>query len=298
MRALQVFHALFLLPFILLKNRIRVIQVTGTIETLLLPVSRLLGCTAISVRHLVPNPGKAGWVGKLRSFAIESVYRFGTLFANHVICVSEAVAREIRKISPSDRVIVIPNWVPSLPPRRARNGIRNPLQILFIGRLEPHKGLHLLLRALQNMSGYRLTVLGEGSELIQLRALADKENVLFCGFVDDPSSYYRNADIFVMPSLGPEGLPLVTIEAMSYGLPCLLSDLPVHEEVSCRGSAALLFESGNADSLRAKLSILINSELERMRFGDAAYQAVLQRYCPQAAAPAYLKAYGLVESRD
>lgn len=56
-RSLQVLHAFVVLPRIILRHRIRVVQVTGTIETLLLPVSRVLGCTAISIRHLVPFLG-------------------------------------------------------------------------------------------------------------------------------------------------------------------------------------------------------------------------------------------------
>ena len=297
-RSLQVLHACFVLPSIIHRGRIRAVLVTGTIETLLLPISRLLRCTSISMRHLVPFLGPGSWLSKLRRLIIETVYGFGILFADCVICVSETVAIGMRRITLQTRLLVIPNWVPSVPVRNLQRECQGPLRLLFVGRLESNKGLHLLLQALEDMSGYELTVVGDGSEMTHLRSVAGGKNVLFCGFQSNTSHYYENADIFIMPSVGPEGLPLVTIEAMSHGLPCVLSDLPVHIEVSQGGSGALLFKSGDADSLRAGLQVLMGCECERKRFGDAAYQLVLQRHSPQHAIKAYLNALAIRASGD
>jgi glycosyltransferase involved in cell wall biosynthesis len=126
-----------------------------------------------------------------------------------------------------------------------------------------------------------------------LRSFAAEKNVLFCGFQTDVSEHYRNADIFVMPSMGPEGLPLVTIEAMSYGLPCVLSDLPVHVEVSQDGTGAILFKSGDSLSLREQLEGLMKCAYERKKVGDTARKVVLQRYSPQSASEAYLRALAI-----
>jgi glycosyltransferase involved in cell wall biosynthesis len=295
-RLLQVLHALSVLPFIICRRHIRVVLVTGSIETLLLPISRLLRCTSISMRHLVPFLGHGNWLSKLRRVIIEMVYWFGTLFAHSVICVSETVAMEMGRITSQSRLRVIPNWVPTVPMKNVRHESQHLLRLLFVGRLECNKGLHLLLEALEDMSGYELTVVGDGTEMAHLRSLAAGKNVLFCGFQADTSHYYQNADIFVMPSVGPEGLPLVTIEAMSHGLPCVLSNLPVHVEVSQSGSGAILFKSGDAASLRARLQDLMGCECERKRFGDAAYQVVLQRYSPQGAIKAYLNALAISDS--
>ncbi len=292
-RSLQVLHAFVVLPRIILRHRIRVVQVTGTIETLLLPVSRALGCTAISIRHLVPFLGDGAWHKKLRRLLIEAVYSAGILFANRVVCVSEAVGQGMRRMAPAKRVVVIPNWVPVMPPRKSRGPRKSSLRLLFVGRLERHKGLHLLLEALKDMSGYELSVLGDGSERSHLQSLATRLNVHFYGFQPNPSDYYREADIFIMPSLGPEGLPLVTIEAMSYGLPCLLSDLPVHRELSSNGSAAMLFRCGDPVDLRSRLHALLNDESERRQYGDAAYEMVLRRHSADVARAAYLSAFGL-----
>jgi glycosyltransferase involved in cell wall biosynthesis len=295
-RSLQVLHAFFILPFIIYRARISAVVVTGTIETLLLPTAHLFGCKAISMRHLAPFLGNGNYLSRLRRLVIETVYGFGILFADSTICVSNTVAVTMQRIALHDRLLVIPNWVPLIPAKNERCGSHPPLRLLFVGRLESNKGLHLLLQAIEGMSGYELTVVGDGSEMENLRSLAVGRNVLFCGFQSDVSDYYRNADIFVMPSMGPEGLPLVTIEAMSYGLPCVLSDLPVHAEVSRDGAGAILFKSGNVLSLRANLQRLMDCEPERKRVGDAAYQLVLQRYSPQSAIKAYLSALAISDS--
>lgn len=296
-RALQVLHAMFVLPYILVSARIQVVQVTGTLETLMLPLARLFGCRTVSIRHLVPFPGTGTRLSALRRLAIELAYGIGTLFANEVVCVSETIASALRAQTYRRTRRVIRNWVPFMPPRKSFREHSGPVRLLFVGRLESHKGLHLLLHALKSLDGYELTVVGDGSGTEQLKLQAADMNVRFEGFQRDVSRYYRDADIFVMPSLGPEGLPLVTIEAMSHGLACLLSDLPVHCEVSCQGKAAMLFESGNAESLSKQLRSLLESDAERHSYGSSAYREILASYSPEQARAAYLEAFGLGQAK-
>jgi glycosyltransferase involved in cell wall biosynthesis len=108
-----------------------------------------------------------------------------------------------------------------------------------------------------------------------------------CGFIDDPSPLYASADIFINPSLGPEGLPMVSLEAMSYGLPCILSDLPVHREISLEGKAAVLFEAGSSASLGAKLEQLSRDIPALRSYGRAARMLVEERYSPEAVRERY-----------
>ena len=224
---------------------------------------------------------------------IEVAYGFGILFADHVVCVSKAVADKMQKITHSHRIRVIPNWVPSIPEKNVRRECCYPIRLLFVGRLEHHKGLHLLLNALERASPCELTVVGDGVAAAQLRQMAKGKAVRFEGFQSDTARYYRDADIFVMPSLGPEGMPLVTLEAMSHALPCILSDLPVHVDVSGGGKSALLFEAGQVESLRAKLRELCESYPKREHLGDRAYQRVLTEFSPATAKKDYLGVLGI-----
>jgi glycosyltransferase involved in cell wall biosynthesis len=91
-----------------------------------------------------------------------------------------------------------------------------------------------------------------------------------------------------MPSLGPEGLPLVALEAMAHSLPCLFSDLPVHREIAQDARAALLFRSGDVADLRAKLTELVANGSRRAEYGRYAHQTIRSKYNASIARQAYL----------
>jgi glycosyltransferase involved in cell wall biosynthesis len=195
---------------------------------------------------------------------------------------------------PVERTSVIPNWVSRIPSYQARTRELLPAaHLLYVGRLERYKGLHLLLLALRSLPAATLTVLGDGSYRKELEALSEGMDVHFEGFQSNPERYYAEADIFVMPSMGPEGLPMVCIEAMAHGLPCLFSDLEVHREITAAGTAGMLFRSGDAEDLRRKLSILIKEAPLRSTYSQAAYRRVEEAYNPDTALQSYLCAFGL-----
>jgi glycosyltransferase involved in cell wall biosynthesis len=118
--------------------------------------------------------------------------------------------------------------------------------------------------------------------------------VRFEGFRSNPERYFAEADMFIMPSIGPEGLPMVSIEAMAYGLHCLFSDLEVHHEITADGIAGMLFRSGNAEDLRRKLLILIQEASLSSAYSRAAYRRVVDVYNPDLATRSYLCAFGLL----
>jgi glycosyltransferase involved in cell wall biosynthesis len=137
----------------------------------------------------------------------------------------------------------------------------------------------------------KLTVVGDGAYRSTLEELAGGMNVEFVGFQSDPTPYYETADIFVMPSNGPEGLPMVALEGMSHGLPCVFSDLAVHREITGNGRVAMLFETGNVADLREKLLQMIENPEIREHFAMAAYRQVQTKYHVDAARRAYLQLF-------
>jgi glycosyltransferase involved in cell wall biosynthesis len=146
------------------------------------------------------------------------------------------------------------------------------------------------------MPDISLTVVGDGAMLAQFQRQATGLDVCFAGFRQNVLPFYDSADIFVMPSLGLEGLPLVSIEAMGNGLPCLFSDLPVHREISDGGRTARLFRTGDAADLKQQLCSLIADEKQREQLARAAYQRVRTLYTPEAALGSYLNAFDLTPS--
>jgi glycosyltransferase involved in cell wall biosynthesis len=166
-------------------------------------------------------------------------------------------------------------------------------QLLFVGRLEEYKGVQLILEAMRQIPDVSLLVVGDGSYRRQLEGLADRLDVRFAGFQPDPSRFYKDSTIFINPSLGPEGLPLVSLEAMAHGLPCLFSDLPVHREITAGGNAAALFRCGDSETLAQQLRQLLDSVDIRQHYSAAARQLVERKYSVTGASRQYIETFGL-----
>jgi glycosyltransferase involved in cell wall biosynthesis len=172
------------------------------------------------------------------------------------------------------------------------------LELLFVGRLVEHKGLQVLLDAIRRLNAYRsnlllrLTVVGDGECRSKLERLAAGTGCTFVGFQPNVVPYYEAADIFISPSLGPEGSSLVALEAMARSTACILSDLPVHCEIAIDGKAARLFRSGDIEDLAMKLAELSTNDSERDNYGRSGYLAVQKNHNPETAVRAYLKVFG------
>lgn len=105
--------------------------------------------------------------------------------------------------------------------------------ILFVGKLRKYKGVEYLIRALQGVPEVLLRLVGDGEELGNLRKLTNKmgvnDRVIFLGNVTNERLWaeYKNADFLVLPSIdASEAFGIVQVEAMSYGLPVINTDLP------------------------------------------------------------------------
>jgi glycosyltransferase involved in cell wall biosynthesis len=297
LRGLRFLVAALVLPFVLLRNRIDTVHINGHWESALLLPCRLLGRTAIVTRHqtwVVPQHS-------LKHALSALVANAGARFAGKVICVSQAVADEAQHHLPHEKTAVIPNWIAAQPPSVERAPVQysqaHKARLLFVGRMTVFKGLHLVLEAMRGLPNVQLTAVGEGPKLDEFRGLARGLDVTFAGFHRDVMPFYRDADIFIMPSIGLEGLPLVSLEAMGHGLPCLFSDLSVHREITANGHAAALFRTGDAEDLRQKLCALLEDAAERDRLARAGYAMVQSRYTAEVARRAYIEAFQLAPTQ-
>jgi glycosyltransferase involved in cell wall biosynthesis len=212
-------------------------------------------------------------------------------FVDRVICVSEPVAAELRAIFPLKDIVAIPNWIADVPPLNHRtHDAGELLKLLYVGRLVELKGLPLLLEALRRIPGLSLTVVGEGSLRKELEQMAEGLDVVFAGFQRATSHFFEDADLFVNPSLGPEGLPMVSLEAMAHSLPCIFSDLPIHAEISQDGRAALLFKRGSVESLAERIAELVADPILRGGYAERAHRAIVEYYSAPTATGKYLRA--------
>jgi len=290
-RILRFATAMLTMVYLLIRYRIDVVQINGFMESILLGPARLLGRETVYTRHGPFEMDLYSWYRQPLKYLPRMLSRYCAHQASRIICVSESVGAICKPLFPVGKVSIIPNWVTTLPDRRSRADKGMFAQIVCIGRLEQYKGVHLLIESVRTMTDVEVTIVGDGSYRHELERLAHGMNVRFVGFQRDPTPYYRQADILVMPSLGPEGLPMVAIEAMSHTLPCVFSDLPVHSEISDSGDAAMLFRRGDVEDLRTKLQLLLESESERDRLAENAYQLVKRKYHEPVSRQAYLKVF-------
>lgn len=298
-RPLQIAACMVLLLWLRLRHGLDTVWVNGYPEIALMPWARIIGCKAIATRHLtlVKNTVKWQWMRKGRR--VHLLYERLAPASNKIVCVSRAVAESLKTVVPSGKLAVIPNWVPVMPSAITvtQNG-SEPLRLLFVGRLVRHKGVFLILEALRALQkadqrSTVLTVVGDGEERELLETEAAGLNVRFAGFQANPAPFYKEADVFVNPTMGPEGLPLVSLDAMSYGLPCIFSDLPVHKEISANGQSALLFESGNPESLKRSIELLLGAPRLIGEYGRLARKTVEANHGAETARLRYVQELGL-----
>lgn len=231
--------------------------------SLLAPLARLIGYKVVVTNH-GPDYDRQKW-GGLAKFMLRLGEQLGGLFASEVIVISSVIADIIRRRCHRESNLVY-NGVP-LPARSLTDeyirslGLEPGRYILAVARLVPEKGLHDLLAAFENLDGdFRLVIAGDAdheddySRALKARA-AGNSRVVMTGYVtgEPLNQLYSHAGLFVLPSYH-EGLPIVLLEALSYGLPVLVSDIPANLEVDLPRER--FFRCGDAEALRAGLESL------------------------------------------
>lgn len=162
--------------------------------------------------------------------------------------------------------------------------------ILFVGRLVPQKGPHLLLEAYRGLrTTMPLVIVGDAphQEAYQrrLRELAT-EHVRFLGYKygDELAELYANAYLYVLPS-ETEGLALSVLEAMSYGNSVVVSDIPPNVEAA--SPLGFTFRAGDVSDLRRTLQRAVDTPDEVERHRAASREQVALRYNWEAVADHY-----------
>jgi glycosyltransferase involved in cell wall biosynthesis len=209
--------------------------------------------------------------------------------STRVIAVSESVRQHLLTLGVAPtRITVIPNGVDleqfHLPPPLAREGGVGTVapRIIFVGRLIPNKGPHLLLDALLALhrEGLRFTAvyLGDGPMRLELlrRAASLGASIEFRGHVRDVAAELRNADLLVRPSL-TEGLPLALLEAMASGVCVIASDIAGNRDLIDDGANGVLVAPSDVGALRDAIRTAIQAPELRRRLATAGL-ATAQRY--------------------
>ena len=242
------------------------------------PYARLLGMKVVLTHH-GPDYDRAKW-GRGAKQVLRLGERLGCRFADDVIVISDVIRGEIaRRYGRTERVHLIYNGVPraercDFPEYFEALGIRAGAYVLGMCRFVPEKNLHHLIEACAgiDMGDCRLVLAGDGDGDYSraLKERAREAGVVLTGFVKgrELQSLLTHARCYCLPS-SHEGLPIALLEAMSYGLPVVVSDIAANREVGL--GEECYFPVGDVAALRGRLQALVREPLRRVDYDLSKY---------------------------
>jgi glycosyltransferase involved in cell wall biosynthesis len=207
--------------------------------------------------------------------------------ADAVVCISQFARGQLMRISHPDhwpkfqvcRLGVAPAQFPFAP----RDG-GPTARLLCVGRLAPAKGQVLLVQACARLREagvpFHLTVVGAGPDRERIeRAIAAaglQDHITLTGALNQTAvrAQFAQADVFVLPSLA-EGIPVVLMEAMASGVPCVTTPVNGIPELIDHGRTGLLARPGDVGSLTEQLRRIIEGTDLRRTMALAARDKVL-----------------------
>lgn len=141
------------------------------------------------------------------------------------------------------------------------------LRIGFLGAVKPEKGIEELLEACRSLpaSGWTLTIggKGDGGYVNALKARHAGLPIMWSGFVA-ADRFYEEVDLVVIPSIWPEPMPRVLIEAIAHGLPVFVSDAGGAPEVAALHAGATVYPRRDTQRLGELLAASIRERPARV----------------------------------
>lgn len=207
--------------------------------------------------------------------------------ASSFVTLTEGDKKEWLKVRKD--ILVIPNSIGNYPQKITH--AQTYKRIITVGRLEEQKGYDLLLMAWKLVEvkhpEWELEIYGEGSKKGLLMSMIS-DYKLSSVKINKPTkniySEYENSDFYVMSSRY-EGFPLVLIEAMSCGLPCISFNCDYGpSDIIKDGIDGFIIENANIKSLAKKICFLMENENLRIQMGTNAHNN-MKRFLPENIMP-------------
>jgi len=248
---------------------------------LLTPFARILGLKVVITIHS-HNYDHDKW-GKFGKFMLKLGERIGCRYANEVIVISDVIKNNITKLYQRKDTHLIYNGVPAPDFIKDTNyldelGLKSQKYFFTMGRFVPEKNFHHLVNAfssLNNRGEYKLVIAGDSdfddAYSRELKKNARKNGVILTGFIRGKKLHelLTHANAFVLPS-AHEGLPIALLEAMSYGLPAIISDIPANLAIGL--SQDTYFPMGDEKKLKEKMEKMIDEKPVRKEYSLDKYQ--------------------------
>lgn len=255
---------------VVIKGRVkgfRYIHIHAIGPSIAVPLARLLGMKTI-VTHHGPDYERLKW-GAFAKFMLRVGEWCAAKFSNEIIVISKTINASIINKYNRKNARLIYNAVDPASLATASDyilglGLVKQKYIIAVGRFVPEKGWHDLLAALPMIDkNYKLVFVGDAdhpsSYSMKLKEEAEKQGVVLTGYIKGEKLHqiYSHAALFVLPSYH-EGLPIALLEAMSYNLNVVVSDIPANAEVDLPLNN--YFEVKNVSQLAERINENLHSD--------------------------------------
>lgn len=250
--------------------------------------------TAVRARKLMRQPGKVRIVCTrhlVRPAKTESSYTRLYSDLDAIIFVSETARAAFLSTKPEidlDKIHVVHNAIAGLPDAAAIPApfANDTLTLAFLGRINPEKGLEVILKALQQLPDVPVRLLvagtGKGTDVMPLVRMT-REGVLadrveWLGHVDNPFEVIARADVGVLPSICVEACPLMPLEFMSAARPVIATNRGGQNEIITEGTDGLLVPPADPAALAKAIRRLADDRKFCMSLSKAALKTIKDRY--------------------
>lgn len=230
--------------------------------------------TGVPLVYHVHSPTSRDSTRRWRNRANAWIEWLGLLATSAMVAVSQSLGEHTRRNRFARRkVTVVPNGVPGRRPRLARPPGKQAWTLGTVALFRPRKGIEVLLESLAQLRSeglpVRLRAVGgfetpeyerEVKQLTEELGLADA--VDWIGFTEDVDGEWSRIDLFVLPSLFGEGLPMVVLEAMAAGVPAVATRVEGVPEAIRDEEEGLLADPGNSESLARAIARVVRGRVD------------------------------------
>ncbi len=249
------------------------------------------------------NAGFAGWIGSLLGIPVlcKAAYLPAFHEYGHSVPFSATWRRWRKRVCyialtaemaddlalngvPREMIHIIPNGV-SIPDDIAP--VETNRSVLYVGNFTQgvaHKGFDILIEAWAKVHGklpWASLIIAGGGDSRHWREMATilgcGDSIRFAGHILDMSSCYLQAGLFVLPSRG-EGISNALLEANSFGIPAVASDIPGNREVIIHEQTGLLVPVNDAKALAESIVRLLRDDGSRKHMGQVARSRIIENY--------------------
>lgn len=262
---------------------IRVFQLTGALPA---TVARILYGTPYVVTYGFHYREVAKLTSRTKSYLLKIIEHLVLRRASGVIVTTETIGDFVSHYVPKSRIHLIPNGVDTqLFSPRLEDRATGSRKLVFVGRFEKEKNLENLIDAFCRLKGKLpeavMLLVGEGSLKGKLKEKAFRhgDSILFPGLLENSllPKLLNQADVFIFPSI-TEGHPKALLEAMSCGLPCVVSNIDAHRQLIQDGENGLVCQHLDPADMAEKVLFVLQNPDKAHQMGVRARQKIMAQF--------------------